>query len=70
MKTKDQSAVGRRAFLRGLGFGAVAAGTTVAGTLPGEALADTENYDEKRKARYKADSADVQNYYRVNRYPR
>jgi hypothetical protein len=70
MRTKDQSAVGRRAFLRGLGVGAVAAGTTVAGALPSEALADTENYDEKRKARYKADSADVQNYYRVNRYPR
>ena len=26
--------------------------------------------DEKRKARYQANSADVQNYYRVNRYPK
>jgi hypothetical protein len=70
MKTKDRPAVGRRTFLRGLGFGAVAAGATVAGPLATEALADSENNDEKRKARYKADSADVQNYYRVNRYPR
>ncbi len=70
MKAKDQPAVGRRAFLRGLGFGAVAAGTTVVSPLTTEALADTENNDEKRKARYQASSAGVQNYYRVNRYPR
>ena len=70
MKAKDQSTVGRRDFLRGLGLGAVAAGGTVVSPLVTEAQADTENNDEKRKARYQADSADIQNYYRVNRYPR
>jgi len=70
MKTKDQSTVGRRAFLRNLGFGAVAAGAAAAAPLATEALADTETNDEKRKTRYQANSANVQNYYRVNRYPR
>ena len=31
--------------------------------------ADTETNDEKRKARYQANSAEVQTFYRVNRYP-
>ena len=35
-----------------------------------QAAADSETNDEKRKARYQANSADVQNYYRVNRYPK
>ncbi len=66
--TKQTSKVGRREFLRTLGVGATAA---VAGAAPlsGEALADTETNDEKRKARYKADSPHIQTYYRVNRYP-
>jgi len=34
-----------------------------------EAKADSENNDEKRKTRYNANSAEVQTYYRVNRYP-
>jgi len=38
--------------------------------IDSEAKADSESNDEKRKARYQANSADVQNYYRVNRYPR
>jgi hypothetical protein len=32
-------------------------------------MADTENDNDKRKARYKADSAEVKTYYRVNGYP-
>ena len=32
-----------------------------------EALPD--NVDEKRKARYRANSPEVQEFYRVNRYP-
>jgi hypothetical protein len=70
MKAKDRSTVGRRDFLRSLGLGAVAAGGTVVSPLVTEAQADSENNDEKRKARYQANSADIQNYYRVNRYPR
>ena len=35
----------------------------------GPAAADTESNDEKRKARYQPNSAQVQTFYRVNRYP-
>jgi len=69
MRTKemqDRKCVARRDFLRGLGAGAA---LTAAAPLASEAMADSENGDEKRKARYKANSAEVQTYYRVNRYP-
>jgi len=39
------------------------------GSLPVEAIADSESNDEKRKARYR-ESDDVKKYYRVNRYPK
>jgi hypothetical protein len=39
-------------------------------TLVAEAQPDSENNDEKRKARYQADSADVKAFYRVNNYPK
>jgi hypothetical protein len=68
MTTERKSTVARREFLRGLGLGAVAAGATVASPLVTEARADTENYDEKRKARYR-ETADVKNFYRTCRYP-
>ena len=67
--TKEQkSKVGRREFLRTLGAGATVAAAAAA-PLAVEARADTETNDEKRKARYKADSPEVQTFYRVNRYP-
>ncbi len=66
MKTERNAALGRRRFLRALGVGAAAA---VAPPLATEAMADGVSNDEKRKARYQADSAEVQTYYRVNRYP-
>ena len=46
------------------------AATAVAATAPlaGEARADTETNDEKRKARYK-ETDHVKTFYRVNRYP-
>ena len=67
MERKSKS-VGRRQFLRTLGVGgaAVAAG----GPLVSETRADTESNDEKRRARYKADSPHIQAYYSVNRYPK
>lgn len=68
MKTEIKTRVGRRDFLRALGAGASVAVATAA-PLATTALADTEKNDEKRKARYKASSAEVQTYYRVNRYP-
>jgi hypothetical protein len=69
MKTeKKEKTVARRDFLRVLGLGAGAA-VTAAGPLVQEAAADSEPNNDKRRSRYKADSPDVQAYYRVNRYP-
>jgi len=70
MRDEKKTKVGRRDFLRKVGIGAAGAGAALATPLMGSAQADSENNDEKRKARYQADSADIQNYYRVNRYPR
>ena len=65
MQSKAKTAVGRREFLRVLGAGATAAAATPLAT---QAKADTENNDEKRKARYK-ETEHVKTFYRVNRYP-
>jgi hypothetical protein len=60
--------VARRNVVRVLaGMGAGAAATSAAPLAP--AAADTENNSEKRKARYQANSPEVQTFYRVNRYP-
>lgn len=69
MKSGPKTKFGRRDFLRALGAGAGVAVTT-ATPLATTAVADTENYDEKRKARYEANSAEVRTYYRVNGYPK
>jgi hypothetical protein len=67
MTTEPKANLARRNFLRALGAGA---GVAVAPTaLVTEAKADSETNDEKRKARYKADSAEVKTFYSVNRYP-
>jgi hypothetical protein len=65
---KTDKKVGRRDFLRALGAGAGVA-VAASGPLAETATADSESNDEKRKARYQANSPDVQAYYRVNRYP-
>lgn len=69
MKSDGKTKLGRRDFLRALSVGATVAVTTAA-PLGTTAMADTENNDEKRKARYQAKSAEVQTYYRVNGYPK
>jgi hypothetical protein len=66
MKAQDKTTVGRRNFFRLLGTGAAAGAMAPLGK---EAAADTENEDEKRKARYR-ESDEVKAYYRVNRYPK
>ncbi len=66
-KAEEKAKVARRDFLRVLGAGAGVAATGAA-PLAGVAKADTENSDEKRKARYR-ETADVKAFYRVNRYP-
>jgi hypothetical protein len=68
MKSDKETTVGRRDFLRKVGVGAVGAGATLATPLIAPAQADSENNDEKRKARYK-ETDHVKTYYRVNRYP-
>ena len=68
MKRERKATLGRREFLRTLGAGAGVA-AAVATPLAGEAYADTESNDEKRKSRYQANSPEVQTFYRVNRYP-
>jgi len=68
MKEQDKEKLGRRDFLRAMGAGAGLA-VTVAAPLATEAVA-SETDAEKKKARYQADSTDVQSFYRVNRYPK
>jgi hypothetical protein len=69
MKRDSKMAIGRRDLLRVLGAGAGAAAVTAATPLATPALADSETAEEKRKALYQPNSAEVQTFYRVNRYP-
>jgi hypothetical protein len=64
--TQARPTLGRREFLRTLGVGTAA--VAASSPLAGEALADTETNDEKRKARYR-ETEHVKTFYRVNRYP-
>ncbi|MGB5180727.1 MAG: formate dehydrogenase [Xanthobacteraceae bacterium] len=59
--------LGRRDLLRVLAAGAGAA----AASAPNLAAAATHSgdADKKQRARYQADSPEVQTFYRVNRYP-
>jgi len=66
-RTQNKTKVARRDFLRVLGAGAGVAATAAA-PLATMAKADSENNDEKRKARYK-ETDHVKAFYRVNRYP-
>jgi len=68
MRDEKRTTVGRRDFLRKVGIGTVGVGATLATPLMAPAQADSENNDEKRKARYQ-ETEHVKAYYRVNRYP-
>ena len=68
-KEKKES-LRRRDVLRALGIGAGAAAVAASAPLVEPAAAQGVSDAEKRKARYQPNSADVQNYYRVNRYPK
>ena len=67
MKQQEKTKLGRRDFLRAMGAGAGIA-VTAAAPLATEAAA-AESDADKKKARYQANSADVQTFYKVNRYP-
>jgi hypothetical protein len=58
--------LGRREFLRTLGAGAAVVASE---GLVDEAHAASSGYQDKSKARYQPDSKNVQEFYRVNRYP-
>jgi hypothetical protein len=68
MKGQEKEKLGRRDFLRAMGAGAGLA-VTAAAPLAAEAVA-AESDADKKKARYQANSTDVQSFYRVNRYPK
>ena len=67
MKEQDKAKLGRRDFLCAMGAGAGVA-VTAAAPLATTAVA-AESDAEKKKARYQANSTDVQSYYKSNRYP-
>jgi hypothetical protein len=67
MKHNSKRNIRRRDLLRGT---IAAAGATAAGTLlPEQAPAKPVDMKDKRRARYQANSAEVQDFYRVNSYP-
>jgi hypothetical protein len=68
MGDRQKGTIERRRLLRTGLMGIVA---TAASALEiGSVAADSETNGEKRKARFQANSAEVRNFYRVNRYPK
>lgn len=62
---------GRRDFLKAMTGASALAATAVVASEQAVAQAPAsgrESRDERRKARYQPNSADVQNFYRTNRY--
>ena len=66
--SERKATIGRRQLLRA-GMTGLFATAAARALEPGTAAADTETNSEKRKPRFQANSAEVQNFYRVNRYP-
>jgi hypothetical protein len=67
MSPRPHLALDRRGLLRALIGTAVTAVASTGALAP--AVADSESESEKRKPRYQPNSAEVQTFYRVNRYP-
>ena len=65
MKEGVNPKIGRRDLLRVLAIGAATATTSACSS----AGADKSKFPDKRRARYQANSPEVQTFYRVNRYP-
>ena len=67
MKERPKRMVRRRDLL---GVVLASAGAAVASSMtPEPAAAQSVDLKDKRRARYQANSAEVRNFYRVNRYP-
>jgi anaerobic selenocysteine-containing dehydrogenase len=67
-QTIAKAKVERRGFLKALGLGAGAAAAGVSADAGLTPAAAQESRNDRTKARYKADSAHVQAFYRTNRY--
>jgi hypothetical protein len=67
MKERLKTIIQRRDLLR---FAIASAGAATASALvPEPATAKPVDLKDKRRARYQANSAEVQDFYRVNSYP-
>jgi hypothetical protein len=67
MSRRATLTIARRDLLRALTLGAGAAAAASVPLTPAQAADDRKT--ENGRARYQPNSADVQNFYRVNRYP-
>ena len=67
MKGQLLTAVHRRDLLHFVAVGTVAAAAGL--VAPAAVAAEPVGSSDKRKARYRADSPEVQDFYRVNSYP-
>jgi hypothetical protein len=63
MNDQPNLKIARREIFRMLGLGVAAAATTTSASIA------ATTFPDKGKVRYRADSPDVQMFYRVNRYP-
>jgi hypothetical protein len=61
--------IGRRDILRVLAVGAAASATSACTSADAEDSAKRPSFPDRRKARYQANSPEIQTFYRVNRYP-
>jgi hypothetical protein len=67
MKEPLKSLVPRRDLFRAAIAGVAAVATSA--LMPEPAAAESVDLKQKRRARYQANSAEVQDFYRVNSYP-
>ncbi|KRR03363.1 hypothetical protein [Bradyrhizobium valentinum] len=68
LMSEHKATIGRRQLLRTGIIGFIATATSTLGSRG--VAADTEAKDDKRRARFQVNAAEVQTFYRVNRYPK
>ena len=69
MKQQLEALIRRRDLLRAAAVAGIAGMSAAAVISARAAEAPKRNAQDKRRARYQANSAEIQNFYRVNRYP-
>ena len=69
MRAPRRTKIRRRDVLLAVTSSFAVAAAEVIALAPATTSAETETVEQKRKARYQANSVEVQNFYRVNRYP-